>query len=94
MRYLWPQGSGHTEVFDAKHESQLMYEGETLSYDPAIYGGAFEARARIKTLKVCAGAPPCTPGMALEPLTHLITRKTGKRQGVWGLGISVLGRNP
>ena len=39
-----------------------MYEGETLSYDPAVYGGAFEARARIKTLKVRPGASFRAPG--------------------------------
>ncbi len=38
-------------MYDAKHESQLMYEGEMLSYDPAVYGGTYEDRARIKTLK-------------------------------------------
>lgn len=58
-------------MFDAKHESQLMYEGETLSYDPAVYGGAFEARARIKTLKVCAGASCCVPGVAPGRPNHV-----------------------
>ena len=49
-----------------------MYEGETLSYDPAVYGGAFEARARIKTLKVRAGASPGSPGVAPGPLIHVV----------------------
>ncbi len=51
-QHIRMQGPGHSDVYDAKHESQLMYERETLSYDPAVYGGGYEARARIKTLRV------------------------------------------
>lgn len=40
------------EQFDAKHESSLVYEGGTLSYDPGVYGGNFQDRYHIKTLKV------------------------------------------
>ena len=65
-----------------------MYEGETLSYDPAIYGGAFEARARIKTLKVCAGA------LSLYARHGSGTLDTFGLREVWGSGMRVLRRNP
>lgn len=46
------QGNEHTEEYEAKHESSLIYEGGTLSYDPGVYGGHFQDRYHIKTLKV------------------------------------------
>ncbi|CAL8465005.1 g4540 [Coccomyxa elongata] len=46
------QGSEHSEQYEAKHESSLVYEGGTLSYDPCVYGGNFQDRYHIKTLKV------------------------------------------
>jgi hypothetical protein len=49
---LMMQGSEHVEQYDAKHESSLVYEGGTLSYDPGVYGGNFQDRYHIKTLKV------------------------------------------
>ena len=48
------QGSEHTEQYEAKHESNLIYEGGTLSYDPGVYGGAFQERYHIKALQVSA----------------------------------------
>ena len=53
------QGNQHTEQYEAKHESSLLYEGGTLSYDPTVYGGRFQDRYHIKTLQV---GPSCTAG--------------------------------
>ena len=50
---LLVQGSQHTEEYEAKHESSLIYEGGTLSYEPSVYGGKFQDRYHIKTLQVC-----------------------------------------
>lgn len=47
------QGTQHTEEYEAKHESSLIYEGGTLSYEPSVYGGKFQDRYHIKTLQVC-----------------------------------------
>ena len=55
---LGVQGSEHTEQYKAKHESSLIYEGGTLSYDPGVYGGAFQDRYHIKALQV---SPPTKP---------------------------------
>lgn len=49
------QGKQHTEQYEAKHESSLIYEGGTLSYDPNMYGGKFQDRYHIKTLQVSLG---------------------------------------
>ena len=51
------QGSQHTEEYEAKHESSLIYEGGTLSYEPSVYGGKFQDRYHIKTLQVCELGP-------------------------------------
>ena len=54
---LLVQGSQHTEEYEAKHESSLIYEGGTLSYEPSVYGGKFQDRYHIKTLQVCGTGP-------------------------------------
>ena len=53
------QGTQHTEQYEAKHESSLLYEGGTLSYDPTVYGGNFHDRYHIKTLQVRLSCTPC-----------------------------------
>ena len=54
---LLVQGTQHTEEYEAKHESSLIYEGGTLSYEPSVYGGKFQDRYHIKTLQVCDLSP-------------------------------------
>ena len=54
---LLVQGSQSTEEYEAKHESSLIYEGGTLSYEPSVYGGKFQDRYHIKTLQVCESSP-------------------------------------
>ena len=51
------QGNQHAEQYEAKHESSLIYEGGTLSYDPNVYGGKFQDRYHIKTLQVSLYMP-------------------------------------
>ena len=50
------QGNEGVEQYEAKHESSLIYEGGTLSYDPRVYGGNFQDRYHIKALQVA----PCS----------------------------------
>lgn len=61
------QGNQHTEQYEAKHESSLLYEGGTLSYDPNIYGGKFQDRYHIKTLQVRAPEPFASVSMHRPP---------------------------
>ncbi|CAL5229386.1 g12700 [Coccomyxa viridis] len=52
QQHITFQGTQHSEQYEAKHESSLIYEGGTLSYDPNVYGGNFQDRYHIKTLQV------------------------------------------
>ena len=65
------QGSQHTEEYEAKHESSLIYEGGTLSYEPSVYGGKFQDRYHIKTLQVCQ-CTSCPQWLAYIALSLLL----------------------
>ncbi len=85
---LMLQGSEHAEQYDAKHESSLVYEGGTLSYDPGVYGGNFQDRYHIKTLKASYLNTPASP--LLSPLSTLSPCDTGvaKYRIIWVGGFS------
>ena len=72
------QGTQHSEHYEAKHESSLIYEGGTLSYDPNVYGGKFQDRYHIKTLQVSLS---CTTALVhhacFPPAVHLLRHSKG-----------------
>ena len=74
---LLAQGSQHTEEYEAKHESSLIYEGGTLSYEPSVYGGKFQDRYHIKTLQVCE-LSQTRSGLHTQPLLVFCCFQKGK----------------
>lgn len=82
------QGNEHTEQYEAKHESSLIYEGGTLSYDPSVYGGAFQDRYHIKALQARTSAALASADAITEAVTHVPAdickapeHMQGRRQG-------------